>query len=449
MRAQAVVVITAAELVPAHLNISAVIDAAVRVQSSLERCDRCDRLERRTRLHCGSGRDAVQRRRRQRIPRIRALYRCPVFRRDALRENIRVKVRVACHRQNFAGLDIDGYDCPGAAVRVFAHGLIAVFTLKDTAGPHRFDGAFQRVLRGLLQIGVDGQVDILSGDRFGLTQRLDVVAGAVDQNRPDTVAAAQRALHRGFDAVLADQVVAAVAALLDIGIVLAVGDTAHVAENMGSQIFVRIDANRLRGDLHPLQLTAHFLDIGDRLVTDIGGDGAGTIFVELDIFDFFPDDKNLARLLIRESFLFRNRLFVLVFVQLVFFAQRLESLLRGQVGTLGHIPLRVRFLNLQPILADKGLLARVVGKGHAAYIDRRPDAMRILQLVHSLEAVETRIDLIFCAQSLKRLLCRRVFGKAERLEPLLLIAVVGIIELSFFCNFDWEIIYIGVPVFFQ
>ena len=300
-----------------------------------------------------------------------------------------------------------------------------------------------------MQIGVDGQINILSGDRFGLTQRLDVVAGAVDQNRPDTVATAQRALHRGFDAVLSDQVVAAVAALLDIGIILAVGDTAHVAENMRSQIFVRVDANRLRGDLHPLQLTAHFLDIGDRLVTDIRGDGAGTIFVELDIFDFFPDDKNLARLLIRESFLFRNRLFVLVFVQLVFFAQRLESLLRGQIGTLGDISFCVCLFDFQSVLTDKRLLARVVGKGHAAYIDRRPDAMRILQLVHSLEAVETRIDLIFYAQSLKRLLCRRVFGKTERFEPLLLIAVVGIIELSFFCNFDWEIIYIGVPVFFQ
>ena len=37
------------------------------------------------------------------------------------------------------------------------------------------------------------------------------------------------------DTALADQVIAAVAALLDIGIVLAVGDTAHVAENMRSR----------------------------------------------------------------------------------------------------------------------------------------------------------------------------------------------------------------------
>ena len=195
MRAQAVVIVTAAELVTAHLNISAVIDAAIRVQARFERSDGGHRLKGRTRLHRSSGRDAVQRRRCQRIAWIRALYRCPVLSGDAFRENIRVKVRVARHRQDLAGLDINGYHSAGSAVRVFAHGLIAVFTLKDTTGPHRFDGALQRVLRGLLQILVYRQIDILSGDRFCLTQRLNVVPGTVDQDCPDAVAASQRTLH--------------------------------------------------------------------------------------------------------------------------------------------------------------------------------------------------------------------------------------------------------------
>src|SRR5699024_4042790 len=81
------------------------------------------------------------------------------------------------------------------------------------------------------------------------------------------------ALHRGFDAVLADERIRRIP--LAAVVLQAVGiDLEDVADDVARGRTLRVDARRALGDLDAVQLHGANLDLRDGLIADVVGDRA-------------------------------------------------------------------------------------------------------------------------------------------------------------------------------
>ncbi len=204
MRAVAVVVVTAAELSSAELDVIAVVNLAVRVEPALEGSNCGNRFERRTWLHRTARSDVIQRSWRQRIARIRALNRLPILRRNSFCEYIRIVVWVACHRKHLRSFYIYCNDSTRAAIRILHELPVAVFALVNRARLNGLDTLLEAAFGVFLKVEVDRQVHVVTRNWLRLADRVNVVASAVYEDALDTVRASEFGFHGCLDTVLTD-----------------------------------------------------------------------------------------------------------------------------------------------------------------------------------------------------------------------------------------------------
>ena len=86
---------------------------------------------------------------------------------------------------------------------------------------------------------------------------------------------------------------------------------------------------------------------------------------------------------------------------------------------------------------------------HLLYGNRRVQVVLFLQDFHRLISVQAVVDIIFDAESCKGLCRRQIGGKALSLQPLLDFLIVGIVEVTVFVLFNWEVVGILLIIFNQ
>ena len=110
-----------------------------------------------------------------------------------------------------------------------------------------------------LHAPIDGGDDLGAGMRLGGLDQPHLPAHRVDLEALAAVLAAQELVEQALEPALPDHVAAPIAALLQ----LLVAGLAHVAQQMGGEAAVRIDALRLDLHDHARQLELPLLDLGD------------------------------------------------------------------------------------------------------------------------------------------------------------------------------------------
>ena len=128
----------------------------------------------------------------------------------------------------------------------------------------------QRLLRVLLVVEVDRQLDVFTGDRVDVLveQLAHDASRGVDLEDLLAPRAVQRILHRQLDAERADQLVGVVALRLVLVDVL-LGDRAEVPDDVAGQRRVRIHTLPLLDDLNAREVLAALLQVRDRVFVDV------------------------------------------------------------------------------------------------------------------------------------------------------------------------------------
>ena len=161
----------------AQLDIALIVNLPIRVQAALESRHRGDRLESRARGYCRLGGVIVQRRRRQRIPRVVCLNGFPRFGGDAAGKDVRVVGRVAGHGQYLSRLHAHNYY--GAAL---------------AAAADRVYPALQSRLCCFLQAQIYRRKHVLALDRRSVAHGRNVFSRAVNLNLLDAGCTVKRTL---------------------------------------------------------------------------------------------------------------------------------------------------------------------------------------------------------------------------------------------------------------
>ena len=192
-----------------------------------------------------------------------------VLRRDAVDEVAGVVDRVAGHGEHRAVAGIGDHDGPGVAP-------VGQVAARDAAVPGRFERLGEEVLGQCLGLDVDGEPDVVAGDRRGreVAQDADRVAHGVHLEDGLAGHAAQVVLVDPLDAGLADLVppdvrLGLVHPVLELDVV----DLADVADDVGSTGAEGVAAHRDPLDGHGGEQLLVLLDVDLQLLGGILGHG--------------------------------------------------------------------------------------------------------------------------------------------------------------------------------